>query len=279
MRGSSSVTTAKDVSAGISAGSLSHARELADSSKRRRQVPVRASFVRKDEPAVVPPLARLLHTGGRGGGVPIKLYMSLIWRCSASPFNTEISARKWAMLLDLPDPNGLGARRVTTALEVLSRESLVSLDKRRGDSTRVTLREESGDDLAYTLPSTAHTKAVGKAAKQRHLYFKVPFEIWTNGHLQQMSAPAVAMLLILLAEKKADDKPTWWSTERFPDRFNVAESARTKGTKELVARDLLYVGRKSVSISRNPTRTFVKERVRNTYALIGDARSAEPEAD
>ena len=266
-----SSATDQETHGGVSTASLNYAAELAAYSGRRRQVPVRNSFVRNDDPDELPPLARLLRRGGRGGAVPIKLYISLIWRCSAPPFDTEISARKWAVLLDLPDPNSLGARRITTALETLNDENLVNLEKRRGDSTTVTLREESGLGIKYSLPSTKYKKTKDEDEKRHHQYFKVPFALWTDGHIQQMSAPALAMLLILLAERNRDGRPTWWSTELFPARFNIAESARSKGTRELVERDLLFVGRQSVSLSRNPSRTFVKERVRNTYTLIGDA--------
>ena len=267
-----SLASVKVSSGATSDLALNAAKDIASSSSRRRAIPVRRSFVRDDDRDSDPPLARLVSSGGRGGAVPIKLYLALIWRCSASPFSTDISARKWATLLDLNDPNGLGARRVTKALAVLEEANLVKLERRRGDSTIVTLLEESGSGAPYGLPSTNYQRAKSDEKQARHRYFKVPLALWTEGKIQHMSASAVAMLLVLLAERNPDGKPTWWSTERFPDLFSLSPTTRSKGTQELVGLGLLFVRKKLVAVGSNPTRVFVRERVRNTYQLVGAAR-------
>lgn len=251
--------------------SLRAAKDLAATSGRRDEIPVRRSFVRIDDPDTDPPLARLVATRGRGGAVPIKLYLALIWRCSAEPFSTDILARRWAALLGLEDPDTLGARRVTSALAVLEREGLVHLQRRRGESTVVTLLDESGSGAPYTLPSTAHERAADRD-KATHRYFKVPLGLWTEGHIQSMSAAALAMLLILIAERNMDGRPTWWSTERFPRFFGLSPTIRSKGTSELVARDLVRVTKQLVAPTSATTVTFSREKVRNTYKLRGIAR-------
>lgn len=257
----------------VDGGSLREAKELARgldaSSGRRKEIPVRTRFVRSDNADSAPPLARLVSARGRGGAVPIKLHLALIWRCSAFPFSTDISARKWAALLGLEDPSGRGARRITAALDVLERERLVTLERRRGDSTIVTLLDESGFGDVYRLPSTAHSRASTKN-KSAHRYFKVPARLWTEGHIQAMSAPAVAMLLVLLAERNLDLRPTWWSTELFPRRFGISAGVRAQGTRELVDRGLLTVEKQLVADAGE--QHFGRERVRNLYRLDGDAR-------
>lgn len=252
--------------------SLELAKLLASESGRREEIPVRRSFVRVDDPTQEPPLARLISAGGRGGQVPLKLYLALIWRCSGEPFQTDILARQWAALLGLDEPNTLGARRVTRALDVLADLKLVTLEKRRGESTLITLREESGAGVRYTLPSTAFAKASTPEQAAPHRYFKVPLTLWTEGHIQSMSAAALAMLLILLGERNVDGRRTWWSTERFPALFNLSPTIRSQGTSELELRFLVDVRKQSVTSSSSPT--FSRERVRNTYKLIGDARPA-----
>lgn len=102
--------------------------------------------MRNDEAAGFPPLASLASRGGRGGAVPLRLYLALIWRCSAVPHRTDILARKWALLLGLDDPAALGARRIAKALGILEREPRVHLERRRGESTIVTLLDESGSN-------------------------------------------------------------------------------------------------------------------------------------
>lgn len=261
--------------AAVPAWSLEAARALAESSDRRLEIPVRQAFVRRTDPSMSPPLARLVGRGGRGGAVPLKLYLALIWRCSAPPFTTAILARQWATLLGLDDPNTLGARRVTNALNILEREKLVSLERRRGDSTVITLLNETGrpPGAPYTLPSTAAALARNEEQKKANRYFKIPLDLWTGGEVQAMSAPALAMLLVLLDGRNKDGRRTWWSTERFPALFDLSTAIRTKGTAELVARGLLDV-RKEL-IADNPAFTFTRDRVRNTYELRGNARPME----
>lgn len=248
------------------------ASELVETSGRRDEIPIRNSFVRSDDPTKPPPLSRLVSTRGRGGAVPVLLYLALVWRCSAPPFRTDLQARKWAVLLGLDQPDTHGARRVAHALEVLEREGLVSLERRRGESTIITVLMESGDGSAYELPSTASALARTKPAKQRHRYFKIPPDLWTNGTVQTMSASALAMLLILLCERNVDGRPTWWSTERFPQLFAISPSMRSKGTRELEEFNLLSVTKQRVTDGPELDRVFSRERVRNLYQLAGDAR-------
>lgn len=248
------------------------AKELDETSGRREEIPVRKSFVRSDDPGHVPPLARLVSTRGRGGGVPALLYVSLIWRCSAPPFSTDLSARKWAVLLGLDDPNTLGARRVTNALDVLEREKLVKLDRRRGEPSIVTILNESGDGSTYQLPSTATARAKSSAAAEKNHYFKVPPKLWLSAEAQSMSAAAFAMLLILLCERNVDGRETWWSTERFPQLFAISPTMRSKGTMDLQKSGLLIVTKQQVPDGNDPTRIFTRDRVRNLYRLAGDAR-------
>lgn len=204
--------------------------------------------------------------------MPVLLYLALIWRCAAPPFSTDLQARKWALLLCLEDPDVRGARRITNALDVLERENLVKLQRRRGESTIITLLLESGDGRAYELPSTATARAKSKSLAERHRYFKVPPKIWVTGEIQAMSASAVAMLLILLCERNVDGRPTWWSVERFPQLFAISPTMRAKGTRELEQRGLLLVTKQRVPDGHDPSRIFTRDRVRNLYRLTGDAR-------
>jgi hypothetical protein len=251
--------------------SLRAANDLAATSGRRDEIPVRRAFVRNDDRTVKPPLAKLVSSGGRGGAVPLKLYLALLWRCSADPFWTDILARKWALLLGLDEPNTLGARRITKALAVLESEHLVHLERRRGESTIVTLLDESGSGSSYMLPSTAYERA-DESEKPAHRYFKVPLALWTQGQVQSMSAAALAMLLVLIEERNLDGRPTWWSTERFPGLFALSPTIRSKGTAELEVRGLIRVTKQLVTPATSLAPTFSRDRVRNTYKLLGVAR-------
>lgn len=272
--GTVSAASVKTARSEVPESALRAAKLLSDDSGRRTEIPVRNLFVRNDDAEIVPPLARLVGTGGgRGGEVPVKLYLALIWRCAAEPYETDILARQWAELLGLNEPATLGARRITKALSTLKEAKLVELTPRRGESTIVTLLDESGSGEPYRLPSTAHQRASSDGERRKSRYFKVPIKLWTEGHIQEMSASAIAMLLVLLEERNVDGRPTWWSTELFPQRFNLSPTARSKGTTELESRGLLLVVKELVGADPRPS--FTRQRVRNTYMLRGDAR---PEA-
>ena len=250
--------------------SMALAKEIAQSATRRVDIPIRKSFVRSRDPEVMPPLARIVSRGGRGGGLAVKLYIALIWRCSAKPYSTEIPARKWARLLALEDPNQKGARRIAKALKLLEELQLIELTPRRGEPSIIHLKDESGDGSLYELPSTAYTKG-GRADRDR--YLKVSVKLWTKAYVQRMSSPALAMLLILLAEESGtaekgakEGTEVWWSTERFPSQYSISPAMRSRGTKELIQAGLLYVRRQSVA-RPGSKKDFSKERVRNIYRL------------
>lgn len=253
----------------LSPGGSSAVARLKASSGARIDTPLRKTFVRSptDNSSVRPPLAQLFRRGGRGPAVPLKLYLAILWRCSGGTYDTDISARQFAAVLDLPDPNTAGARRITDALERLEAVRVVALSKRRGDSTVVQLLAESGSGAAYSTPS-------GKIARGKvkpddpNLFFKVPVDLWLSGHLQRMDAPAVAMLLILLAEQARPAHPAWFATEIFPARYHLSSPVRSRGTKELSDRGLLQVTKKLVE---GGAQSYGRERVRNKYALINEA--------
>src|SRR5690625_1367449 len=65
-------------------------RLLNSAAGRRATTPVRKAFVRTANPESPPPLAQIVSTRGRGGAVPLKLYLGLIRRSSAEPYDTTL---------------------------------------------------------------------------------------------------------------------------------------------------------------------------------------------
>lgn len=237
-----------------------HAAEIDESASRRRSAPVRVEFVRDAGGGGSTPLSDLVRVGGRGGGVALRLYLSLIWRSSAEPFTTSLPARKWAELLALPDPSGRGARRIVEALKTLEAENLIAVERRSGDTSVVTLLHESGSGAAYTLPR----------GDRGERYLQVPSQLWLNGELHELAAPGVAMLLAVLVDQSAPGEPVWWATSVFHGRFGLSPATRARGTKELVTAGLLSVKRAPISTARG--RSFAAERVRNVYSVTGAAK-------
>lgn len=245
------------------------AKDIFSASARRKQIPIRHLFVRDPDRRGETPLTRLVNVRGRGNAVALRLYIALIWKCSAPPFDTEVSARKWAELLALEDPGRRGARRISDALQTLEKEHLIRVERHHGEPSTIYLLEESGTGRPYDLPSTSYVRSAGKE-KERHRYFKMPVKLWTEQHIQQLSAPAIAMLLVTLSSAQPSE-PVWWSTTLFPEMFGLSSATRARGTKELVDRGLLRVSKTLVGESSFSRNEFGRERVRNNYHLIGDA--------
>jgi len=266
------------------------AREIDGSLGVRKAVPIRNSFVRNDTPGEYAPLKKLVTGGGgRGAAVPVMLYVALIWKCAKKPFDAKFPARKWAALLGLPDPSGKGARRIANALQTLADLQLIRLDKSHGEASNVTLLDESGDGSAYELPSTAYSRG----GLKRDYYFKVSSKLWTSGKFQQLGAPGLTMLLILLAEGGYKPSKTsfsnklglglegsdvWFTTQNFPARYGISPSMRSRGTKELEDAFLLHTNRRPVGPPGTQL-SFTTEKVRKVYVLIGDAVVDDKESE
>ena len=241
------------------------AAEIDQGSGNRRGAPVRSAFARDLSGNGSAPMSRLIGLGGRGGEVPLKLYMALIWRSSKEPYATLQSARKWAELLALPDPTKNGARRIKDALKTLAEQKLVKVDHRRGESSVVTLLRDDGSDQPYTVP---------RGLEKKDYYFLIPAEMWTTGKLQRLSAAGLAMLLAVLSWKKPGED-VWWSTEMFPGQYGLSSATRARGTAELVEAGLLQVDRKLIPPKAG--KGFTVDRVRNIYRVAGEALPRKPE--
>lgn len=244
------------------------------STVRRNSTPVRRAFVRGlEEPRSASPLLSL-YRGGRSGVVPIKVYLALLWRCSAAPFSTQAPARAWATLLDLDDPGGAGARRVRDAITKLAARQLIATESSRGELTSVTLLRDDGTGRTYSIPSSAYVKADsgrrGKKVLDQHRYFKINSDLWTTGVLQVLSGPALVMLLILLSEGGDRGDRIWFSTELFKERYGISPATRAKGIRELVERGLVTVDREALP-DRPGGKVFERLRYRDVYTLTGVA--------
>lgn len=91
-----------------------------------------------------------------------------------------------------------------------------------------------------------------------------PMMLWKRGHVQRMSGAALTMLLIILEESRGKDLPRWWTGERFDAQFGISKDVRAKGTKELVARDLIEVNRQPVATTPEQDALLSSRRARNT---------------
>lgn len=257
------------------ADTLEVARLIKDRLGRRTAAPVRVSFIgahdddRDDD--TDPPLARLLR-GGRGGEVRLKLELSFLWFAAAPPHDVSLPARVWAVLLGLEDPEVRGTRRVRQAIDALEGNHLIRVERQPGMPPRIWLLDEGAQDVPYTLPGAAFNAARNTPDVWRHRYIQLPDTLWTNGWIATLSGAAIAMLLVLFAERGTDKsgKELWFSPKRADQLYGLSEDTRSKGLRELRAAGLVTARRRAASRNALDTR-----RVRNTYKLV-DASFDEP---
>ncbi|MEU9663540.1 hypothetical protein [Streptomyces chartreusis] len=236
---------------------ISHARTAA----------VRYRFIARgeaEEPS--PPLARQLRGGGgRGGATRLKLYLSMLWlaRNEDRPV-FQYPALTWALLLGHGDSDA-GVRRVQEALRWLEREAFVELRRRQGATSAVHLLSDAGTGRVYLAPGIA-MKTTNRAERQEHLYVQVPAGLWTNGWISELSGAAIAMYLVLLHERRGENKQVWLSPRIGREVYDLSDETRRKGLTELVSRGLVKSSKRPLhqGLFEDPLRT------RHVYDLNPD---------
>lgn len=232
---------------------------------RRVAIPVRARFIRdittKSGETADTPMKRLVRYGDRDG-ITIRLYLALLWRCSAPPFNTEISAVQWAELLGLAPPIGTYSRRVAKAIKRLEDQNLIFVERSRGKTSVITLLDESGSGEAYQPP---------RESGRSNRWVKIPVKIWQEDAFHDLTTPGLAMMLAILAEREKERTPMWWSQNRFQQTIGLTPSTRARGVAQLKKAGFLKVIKEKVP---NAPKRFSREAVRSTYLLSLDGPAA-----
>lgn len=232
-----------------------------------RSLQLRRSFVvAQAEAPGLPPLARLIR-GGRGGEVRLKVYLSLLWFAANPPYDVTYPARAWAQLLDLPDVEVGGARRVSEALAWLAREKFIQLQPRPGLPSRVVLLNELGDGKPYVVPGAVwrtFDQVTTDLERQQQRYLRLPPALWTRGWLAILDAAALAMLLIVTAESQGDKGPrrVWFSPQEAAARYALSPTTRTKGLSQLTKTGIVTA--EKIAAGRD---AFDLRRTRNAFRL------------
>jgi hypothetical protein len=235
---------------------------------RERNTAVRHGFIgwpaESAEPATDPPMALLLRAS-KGGAVRLKFYLALLWQGGGGDERHSVSwpARTWAALLDLPDPENRGDRRIRDAIRALERARLVTAKRAPGRPIELVLRRDDGTDRPYIHPGK-----VARATKQdgafdpSELYVQIPPGFWTRGWAISLSAPGIAMLLVMLVlTNNAGERRVWIDPAQARRRFGLSEDSWARGVAELGLHGLLEIRKQPVG------EDFGWRRVRNTYSL------------
>lgn len=238
----------------------------------KRAAKIRFDFIRQESGAL-PSLASVLR-GGRGGEVRLKLLLSLLWVAGGGTDDRHKTraypARAWAGLLDLPDPEVNGQRRIRDAISWLEDEGYVTSFREPGRPMVLQLRLEDGSGQAYIDPAGAASrkKKRGKTLTGSDLYIGLPANFWTDGWLVTLSGRAIAMLLAVAHLTFTErDEWAWISPSRARKLYGLSEDTWTRGIAELRAREIIRIRKKPVGED-----DFDFRRVRNTYNFPRDGK-------
>jgi hypothetical protein len=128
-------------------------------------------------------------------------------------------------------------RRRRDRLEWLAERELVVMEREPGVPTRVVLLEETGSGKPYQVPGIAGSKAKtdGREVPDHHVYVKVPSELWTRGWIVTLTAPALAVLLMLLVEKggRKEDANLSLAQSTVKNRYDLSSDTLYRGVREL----------------------------------------------
>lgn len=217
-------------------------------SRRETGLQLPHDFLRDYSQPPQPPLAKLVQ-GGRGGEVRLKLYLTAGLVASAPPFryDRQTPANRWAELLNLPDPSGRGAARVSTAFAWLHKNRYLNVDRQRGRPPRFTLLNTALDGSEYKRPVVE--------------YVTVPLGLWKQHWISALSGVELAVLLSIL-DGPGDDKPGGvprFLTEDQKKRYGLSEDSWTRATRQLERLGLIELRRE---VTRGPMQ---HNRMRNVY--------------
>ncbi|TFV96755.1 hypothetical protein [Orlajensenia leifsoniae] len=215
-------------------------------SKRRSSVRLPLAFARDQVNEVArPPLARLLQGGGE---VRIKVLLTILMMATKHPHVTRVPSRDLAAMLNLPDSDGAGARRVNKALSDLADVNLVRREHRPGHVPSTTILDPGGSGEEWNTEQLSGTT-----------YITLPPDLWRRGWLIALSGRALALLIILRENTGGRQKGAWVPGIRHR-QYGLSEDTWTKATKELRDAGLLDVDEKVFSFQGEPRR-------RNIYTL------------
>lgn len=215
-------------------------------SKRNASVRVPQAFARdRQSHPPVPPLAMLLQGGGE---VRIKVLLTVLMMATKSPHATRVTSKDLAAMLNLPNPEAAGSRRVNKALGDLEKLQLARRERKPGYVPNTQVLYPGGG---------------GEEWNDRYLpegYIALPLDLWRRGWLLALSGRALALLIILRELTHGRASKGAWADGIRKRQYGLSEDTWTKASKELVEAGLLDIREDVYSSHGEPRR-------RNVYTL------------
>lgn len=195
-------------------------------------------------------LARFIRNGDLRG---LKAYLLIAASTSSSDENgewyTTLPLQTWARAFGCFQHAGIDSGKAA-ATKILSRLQQRKLIK----------RERSGSGREVKVRLLSQDGSGGPYQRPRQRFLRLSYEFWRTGLDEEISLPALAMLLVVLGEKSYCRLPS----ERMPEWYGWSADTAERGLHELVERGLVSRISESISTPLSPT-GFSKV---NTYTVL-----------
>lgn len=199
-------------------------RQEVDLAKRTTGLRLAPSFVKSVDLDERPALARLLGAG-RGGEIRLKLFLTFALRAARG--RPVLGGRRppvLARMLALPPDTG--PRRVADAMRWLRNNRFIHIEHRIGQPGDVTLLD--GGDPPHDLTSR----------DRNNHYVSIPIELWTSGHILDLKARDVAVLIAIL-DVTSNQKHEGSLTGYRKEQYGISNDTWTRALKELRKRQMV----------------------------------------
>ncbi|MFJ5119486.1 hypothetical protein [Kitasatospora sp. NPDC088548] len=205
---------------------------LLQSSKRRKgAVPLRRSFVQRvsgddDGATKAPsPLSELVRSRGARA---LDLYLLVAAVTTAAPFDVTERSELWARCLGTYATGASTSVKISRLWRRLEDLALVARSQ-DGKHTKITKLMEDGSGAAYVPPSGLVDGPL------QDIYFRLPFEYWSDELYEKLSLPAKAMLLICMSLRD----PEFYIPDVFAEWYGLSPKTIRRGRHELVKAGIL----------------------------------------
>ncbi|HEU5222195.1 MAG TPA: hypothetical protein VFU07_00750 [Candidatus Lumbricidophila sp.] len=132
----------------------------------------------------------------------------------------------------------------------------------------IALLDESLNHTEYRLP---YLQAMDEGREGRTNYSRVPESFWLSGLCATLSGAGIAMYLIAQSRAGWGDTHSFWiSPKQFAAQYDLGDSTRKKGLRELVGYGVLGEETKLIDITGG---SGYRRYRRNVYTLAHDHRS------
>lgn len=179
----------------------------------------------------------------------LNLYLLIHSLASTEPWDVALRSRRWAAALGMPD-TAASRVAISRASKWLEENRLIRSEK-EGSLRRIYLLDETGSGAPYAHPARSKTPD----------YFKLPYAYWYEGWHENLSLPAITVLLIGLSLESSFLLPH----EASARWYGVSKDTIRRGIRDLVELELVTFHSRLKRAPNSPTGAAEERR----YVLKG----------